>query len=129
MNLNNKQIIGLIAFILGILLITSSTVISTEIPLVVIFNVVGALLIAYGVLSLLMELKNIIENSGKDNEEIIGLVGIIGTKGIIALIAFILGILLITYSSVIPLHIIIVNVIGALLIAYGVLNFVNIIKI
>jgi len=126
MNLNSKQIIGLIAFIAGILLITSSTMIPLP---VIIINVIGALLIAYGVLALLIELKHIIEDSDMDNEEMIGLIGIMGTKGIIALIAFIAGIMLITYSTMIPLPVIIVNVIGALLIAYGVLNFINIIKI
>jgi len=126
MNLNSKQIIGLIAFIVGIILITSSAMIPLP---VIITNVIGALLIAYGVLTLLTELKRVIDDSDMDNKEIIGLVGIIGTKGIIALIAFIVGIILITYSTVIPLPVIITNVIGALLIAYGVLNFVNIIKI
>ena len=126
MNLNSKQIIGIMAFIAGILLITSSA----TIPLpTIIVNIAGALLVAYGVLNLLMELKHIIENSSKDNEQIIGLIGIIGTKGIIALIAFIVGILLITSSAAIPLPVIIVNVLGALLVAYGVLNFINIIKI
>ena len=126
MNLNSKQIIGLIAFIAGILLITSSTMI--PLPIIIV-NVIGALLIAYGVLALLIELKRVIENSDMDNEEMIGLIGIIGTKGIIALIAFIVGIMLITYSAMIPLPVIIINVVGALLIAYGVLNFINIIKI
>ncbi|MCL2687588.1 MAG: hypothetical protein FWE58_03540 [Methanobrevibacter sp.] len=126
MNLNSKQIIGLIAFIVGILLITSSTMI--PLPIIIV-NVIGALLIAYGVLALLIELKRVIENSDMDNEEMIGLIGIIGTKGIIALIAFIVGIMLITYSAMIPLPVIIINVVGALLIAYGVLNFINIIKI
>jgi hypothetical protein len=47
-------------------------------------------------------------------------------KKIIGLIAFIAGILLITSSAIIPLPVTIVNVIGALLIAYSVLNFINI---
>lgn len=124
MNLNSKQIIGLIGFIAGILLITSSAMI--PFPSIIV-NVIGALLIAYSVLNLLTELKSVINDEhSKDNKEIIGLVGIIGTKGIIGLIAFIVGILLITFSSVIPLPVIIINVLGALLIAYGVLNFVNI---
>ena len=128
MNLNNKQIIGLIAFIVGILLITSSSVIPLPVTIV---NVVGALLIAYGVLNNIIELKHFIDKikSSEDDGEIIGLIGIMGTKGIIGLIAFIVGILLITSSSVIPLPVTIVNVVGALLIAYGVLNFINIIEI
>jgi len=50
----------------------------------------------------------------------------LNSKQIIGLIAFILGILLITSSTMIPLPVVIVNVVGALLIAYGVLNFLNI---
>jgi hypothetical protein len=50
-------------------------------------------------------------------------------KKIVGLIAFIVGILLISSSTVIPLPSTIINVVGALLITYGVLNFINIIKI
>jgi len=98
--------IGLIVFIAGILLITSSTV--TPLP-VAIVNVVGALLIAYGVLNLI----DLIQNIASDNKKIIGL------------IAFIAGMLLISYSAVIPLPSIFINIVGALLLAYGVLNLIH----
>ena len=121
-----KQIMGLIAFISGILLITLSN--SIPLPDALIY-VVGALLIAYGVMNI-TKLMDIIDNKdGRDNKEIVGLIGIMGTKGIIALISFIVGILLIASSVTIPLPVTIVNVVGALLIAYGVLNFISIIKI
>ena len=100
-----KQIIGLIAFILGILLISSSAMIPLPIDIV---NIIGALLIAYGVLNLM----DLIDAIKSDRKKIIGL------------IAFIIGVILITFSNAIPLPNILVIVVGALLMAYGVLNLV-----
>ena len=108
MNFDNKEIkkiIGLISFIVGILLITFSTTIPfLTIPI----NIAGALLITYGVLNLI----DLIDTIKSDNKKIIGL------------ISFIVGILLITFSTAIPLPNVLVNVVGALLMAYGVLNLV-----
>ena len=108
MNFDKKKIVGLIAFIAGIILITSSA----RIPLPNTFvYVIGALLVAYGTLNLM----SIIHTIASDKKKIIGL------------IAFIIGILLITISAQIPILNIIVNVIGALLIAYGVLSLGDIV--
>jgi len=103
-----KRIIGLIAFIVGIVLITSSTLIPLPETIVIIF---GALLVAYGVLNLMGLIHEIIADK----------------KKIIGIIAFILGIELIISSSWIPFPNIVVNIFGALLIAYGILNLKSII--
>jgi len=110
MNSDDKKIkyaIGLISFILGILLISYSAsipLIPAEIPLII-----GALLIAFGVLNLI----DLIQIIASDSKKIIGI------------IAFIIGLLLIEFSTSIPLPVILINVVGALIMAYGVLNLVN----
>jgi len=105
MKIDNKTIIGLISFIIGIILITfSSTIPILTVP----FNVIGALFIAYGVLNLIDLINDIVSNR----------------KRIIGFVAFIIGILIIEFSETIPLPNILVNIIGALLMAYGVLNLV-----
>ena len=120
MNFENnkfKKIIGLIAFLVGISLIAFST----NIPLPnIIVNIIGALLVAYGVLNLI----GIIPTINSDDEKIF--IGLIASenKKINGIIAFLVGISLIAFSTMIPLPNIIVNIIGALLIAYGVLNLI-----
>ena len=105
MKIDNKTIIGLISFIIGIILITfSSTIPILTVP----FNVIGALFIVYGVFNLI----DIINEIVSDRKKIIGL------------IVFIVGILLIEFSYTIPLPNILVNIAGALLIAFGVLSLI-----
>ena len=101
-----KKIIGLIAFLVGILLIAFSI----PIPLInAIINIIGAILMAYGILNL-MDIFDTIKSD---------------SKSIIGLIAFIVGVILINFSDMIPQLNILIIVVGALFMAFGVLNIVH----
>jgi hypothetical protein len=117
MKFDNKKIIGLIAFVVGILLISFSSLI--PLPNVIVF-VVGALLIAFGVLSLI----DLMDAFDKKQVLFIGL----DAKHIIGFIAFLLGILIISYPFLIALPILAVNVVGGLLIAFGALSLIDLMR-
>ena len=102
--LDAKHIIGIIAFLLGILIISYPFLIALPILAV---NVIGGILIAFGVLSLIDLMRTL------DKKQTIGLAAII------------IGILLISFSYLIPVPVIIVTVLGAVLLAFGALNLIH----